>query len=153
MASLNAKQQRLIFILLLLSVTAIACILILRALNQNIVFFVTPSDINAGEIVAGQNIRLGGLVVEDSISKNDDNSVSFMITDGSHAMQIRYQGLLPDLFREGQGIVAQGRYTQDEFFDAEIILAKHDENYMPRELVDRLKENGQWQDNQGQTTP
>ncbi|MCH9852477.1 MAG: cytochrome c maturation protein CcmE [Alphaproteobacteria bacterium] len=146
---MSAKHQRLIFIAVLIAVVALASFLILRALNQNIVFFQTPSMLQENNIPFGKPIRLGGLVVTDSVQKSG-NRTDFIITDGIAQMMVRYQGLLPDLFREGQGVIAQGIYDDAEIFTATEILAKHDENYMPRELVESLKETGQWKESMGQ---
>ncbi len=140
---MSAKHQRLIFIAVLIAVVALASFLILRALNQNIVFFQTPSMLKENNISFGKPIRLGGLVQENSVQQIG-NVTEFIITDGIAEMMVRYQGLLPDLFREGQGVIAQGIYDDAEIFTATQILAKHDENYMPRELVESLKETGQW---------
>ena len=145
---MSAKHQRLIFITVLIAVVALASFLILRALNQNIVFFQTPSMLQENKIPFGKPIRLGGLVVDGSVQQSG-NRTDFIITDGIAQMMVRYQGLLPDLFREGQGVIAQGIYDNADIFTATEILAKHDENYMPRELVESLKETGQWKDSSG----
>ncbi len=142
---MRPHYQRLIFISILIAVIALASFLILRALNQNIVFFQTPSTLATSTIKKGAPIRLGGLVVEDTL-KREGQYAEFIISDGQAEMMINYEGLLPDLFREGQGIIAQGIYENNEQFTATQILAKHDENYIPRELVEALKENGQWQE-------
>ncbi len=141
----KAKQQRIIFIVILLSVVGFASFMILRALNQNIVFFLTPTLFHESETKPGQAIRLGGQVLAGSLHRSGQVS-DFTLSDGTHQVAIRYHGLLPDLFREGQGIIAQGVYQGVMPFQADSILAKHDENYIPRELVDTLKANGQWQE-------
>ena len=121
--------------------------LVLTAFNDNLVFFYSPSELRAKAIAADRRVRIGGLVEAQSLSRGTDGrSVSFRITDGANDVAVVYQGLLPDLFREGQGAVAEGKLRPDGVFAASSVLAKHDENYMPREVVDALKKSGHWQE-------
>lgn len=122
--------------------------LMLNALRDNIVFFYSPGELTS-QMKDGRQLRLGGLVEEGSV-QIDGLQARFVLTDGEGRTQIRFEGALPDLFREGQGIVADGRFQEDGEFVAESVLAKHDENYMPREVADRLKERGLWQEGAGQ---
>jgi cytochrome c-type biogenesis protein CcmE len=138
------KQQRLILILVVLLLSSGAAALVLTALQDEIAFFVSPSDIRAGAVDPGKRFRLGGLVVTGSIVRDRDGEVRFEVTDEAAEVPVIYRGLLPDLFREGQGIVAQGSIGPDGVFVASEVLAKHDENYMPREVADALKRSGHW---------
>ncbi len=111
------------------------------------VFFITPSDIaSLKDAQRSSRLRLGGLVKTGSVSQAADGTLSFTVTDGTQDMQVRYRGIIPSLFREGQGVVAEGMLEGADAFRAETILAKHDENYMPKEVVDALKKSGKWQD-------
>nr|MDQ2694193.1 cytochrome c maturation protein CcmE [Pseudomonadota bacterium] len=117
-----------------------AAALALSAFQKNLLFFYSPSQVAAGEAPVGYPFRIGGLVAEGSISRVPDTlKISFVLTDHGHSVAVHYQGILPDLFREGQGIVARGRLQPDGSFAAEEVLAKHDENYMPPEVADALK--------------
>ena len=139
----SRKQKRLALIAGLAVVVALATTLVLVALRDQIVFFYSPSDIMAREVAPGQPIRLGGLVKEDSwVREGQDNR--FVITDGAEDIAANYVGILPDLFREGQGVVAEGSLGPDGSFTATNVLAKHDENYFPKEVVEALKESGEW---------
>ncbi len=126
--------------------------LVLSALKDSIVFFNSPTDVLEKHVAQGTRIRLGGLVAPGSLVRGDNLTVQFQLTDGSHAVNVRYQGLLPDLFREGQGVVAEGALDQGGVFRADTVLAKHDENYMPREVADSLKKQGRWKDDYGKKT-
>lgn len=137
------KQKRLAIIAGLAVVLALATTLVLVALRDQIVFFYSPSDIVAREVEPGRAIRLGGLVKEGSWVR-DGQQNSFIVTDGKTDMAARYSGILPDLFREGQGVVAEGNLTPEGDFTATNVLAKHDENYIPKEVVDALKASGEW---------
>jgi cytochrome c-type biogenesis protein CcmE len=141
---LTRKQKRLAVIAGLGAVLAIAATLIFVALRDQIVFFYSPSEVKERAITAGTPIRLGGLVKEGTWTKNGESS-DFVVTDGQTEMTAHYVGLLPDLFREGQGVVIEGSITPAGTFAATNVLAKHDENYMPKELVDELKKRGEWQ--------
>lgn len=120
--------------------------LVLYALSDRIVFFSSPTDIVEKQIAAGTRLRLGGLVVNGSVMKGDDGHVRFDVTDGKTQIAVAYQGILPDLFREGQGVVAEGLVAPDMTFAADTVLAKHDERYMPPEVVEALKKAGRWQE-------
>ncbi|QQR35626.1 cytochrome c maturation protein CcmE [Devosia oryziradicis] len=145
----SRKQKRLAVIAGLAVVVALATTLVLVALRDQIVFFYSPSDVVAREVSAGTPIRLGGLVKEGSwVREGQDNS--FTVTDGATDIAARYTGILPDLFREGQGVVAEGSLGPDGSFVATNVLAKHDENYIPKEVVDALKASGEWRPEGGE---
>jgi cytochrome c-type biogenesis protein CcmE len=118
----------------------------LYALRDNIVFFMSPTEIAEKAVQPGARLRVGGLVKVDTLVKSANENVDFVVTDGSHDLRVSYQGLLPDLFREGQGVVAEGVLAAPGQLNADTILAKHDERYMPREVVDALKKQGRWQE-------
>jgi cytochrome c-type biogenesis protein CcmE len=140
------KQQRLILVVLAVLLLGGASGLVLFALSDSVAFFVTPSEIAAGKVDADKRFRLGGLVVDGSVERaGNDGVVRFRLSDQVSEVPVRYQGILPDLFREGQGIVAQGVLGEDGVFVASEVLAKHDENYMPPEVADALKQAGVWQ--------
>ena len=141
---MTRKQKRLAIIAGLGAVLAVAATIIFVALRDQIVFFYSPSEIHEKTIAAGTPIRLGGLVKQGTW-KRDGETSDFVVTDGQTEMATHYVGLLPDLFREGQGVVIEGSVTPAGTFAATNVLAKHDENYMPRELVDELKKRGEWQ--------
>jgi len=137
------RKKRLMIVLAILAGVGLTVTLALVALKQNINLFYTPSQIAAGEAPQGAKIRAGGLVKEGSVVRSEqDLSVRFVVTDGVAEVSIRYQGMLPDLFREGQGIVANGTLTSRESFEATEVLAKHDETYMPPEVQDALERAG-----------
>lgn len=140
---MTRKQKRLAVIAGLAVVIAIATGLVLTALRDQIVFFYSPSDVAAREVAAGQPIRLGGLVKEGTWTREGQNN-AFTITDGGSEIVAHYNGILPDLFREGQGVVAEGSLGPDGIFVAKSVLAKHDENYVPKEVVEALKAQGEW---------
>jgi len=139
------KKQRLYVVLGSLVLLGGAAALALTALDQNVAFFVTPSQVAAHEVPNARNFRIGGLVVAGSVERGGDGSVLFRLTDTKSEVPVHYAGVLPDLFREGQGIVAQGELDPDGTFRAREVLAKHDESYMPKEVVDSLKASGVWQ--------
>ena len=143
--AMTRKQKRLSVILGGLAFLGLAAGLVLVALNQKIVFFVTPSDLTSIEAQAGQRMRLGGLVKEGTVVRGEGTRVSFAVTDTLKDVSVTYDGILPDLFREGQGVVTEGLFNGDGQFVADTVLAKHDENYMPKEVADTLKEKGVWQ--------
>jgi len=137
-------------------VLALAVGLSLWAMKDNVTFFYSPSEATVEAVPTGQNIRLGGLVVTGSVQKSNDGSVVFAVTDNEGVAKVHFAGDLPDLFREGQGIVAQGHFGPDRVFVASQVLAKHDETYMPPEVAERLKETGEWRPDaavSGATTP
>ena len=139
------KRQRLILVVVALLLLGGSAALVLTALQDTIAFFVSPSELQAMEIDESKRLRIGGLVVEGSVEQHAGGRVEFALTDTAEEVQVTYMGVLPDLFREGQGIVAQGRMRADRVFEADEVLAKHDENYMPKEVADALKEQGYWQ--------
>lgn len=151
---MTRKQQRLGVLALGLAALAGATALVLVAFNDNLVFFFSPSELKAKGIAADRRVRIGGLVESHSVARAaDGRSISFRITDGAADVAVVYQGLLPDLFREGQGAVAEGKIRPDGVFAASSVLAKHDENYMPREVVDALKKSGHWQEGGAAAAP
>ncbi|AWN37780.1 cytochrome c maturation protein CcmE [Methylobacterium radiodurans] len=139
------KRRRLLLIGSCGAVLALAVGLILTAMSGSIVFFRTPSEIGLQGVAAGSRLRLGGLVQEGSIRRGPDQTVDFAVTDTKASVPVRYKGLLPDLFREGQGVVAEGVLQPGGMFRADTVLAKHDETYMPREVAGALKAQGHWQ--------
>jgi len=143
------KQQRMILMVVAVLLLGGATALVMAALSDSVAFFATPSDIAEGKVDKGKHFRIGGLVVDGSVSRGDDGIVAFALTDQANEVKVSYQGILPDLFREGQGIVAQGRIGEDGTFVAAEVLAKHDENYMPAEVAESLKQAGMWNDGEG----
>ncbi|WP_196259348.1 cytochrome c maturation protein CcmE [Pelagibacterium limicola] len=141
---MTRKQKRLSVIAGLGVVLALAATLIFTALRDQIVFFYSPSEIAERGIEPGLPIRIGGLVLEGSWQQDGEANV-FVVHDGETQMTARYSGILPDLFREGQGVVAEGAVQGDGTFLASSVLARHDENYMPREVADTLRQQGVWQ--------
>ena len=142
---MTRKQRRLYFVLLGLAALGAAVALVLTAISDSLVYFYSPTDIVSQRIPEGRRMRIGGLVEEGSVKK-DGKLVSFMITDITNTVPVSYSGILPDLFREGQGVVVEGRIEKDKQFHASEVLAKHDEKYMPKEVADALKKSGQWND-------
>jgi cytochrome c-type biogenesis protein CcmE len=142
---MTRKKRRFLLIATGLAVCGVAAGLTLTALSSRIVFFHSPAEIEAQNVQPGTRFRLGGLVAEGSIERGTDARVSFVVTDGAAQRTVTYAGILPDLFREGQGVVAEGQLGTDGTFIADNVLAKHDENYMPREVADALKKQGHWQ--------
>jgi cytochrome c-type biogenesis protein CcmE len=149
---MTRRQRRLVLIGSGLGVLALAVGLMLYAFSGSIVFFNSPSDVLERHAAAGTRIRLGGLVKEGSVTRGDHLMVRFAVTDGNHDIPVVYQGILPDLFREGQGIITEGALDGSGVFKADSVLAKHDEKYMPKEVADALKKQGRWQEGSG-TTP
>ena len=143
---MTRKQKRLTWIGLLLVGLAAAVGLILVAMQDSIVFFHTPSDITEKHVPVGQRIRLGGLVEKGSVKRGQGTRVEFKVTDTLKTIDVVYDGILPDLFREGQGVIAEGTLAGPGSFKAETVLAKHDEKYMPPEVAKALKEKGVWRD-------
>ena len=143
---MKPKSQRLIILFFFLTLLGLSTFLVLKSLEDNIVYFYSPTDINkkilSDEIDLSKRIRIGGLVKENSILK-EGKKISFKVYDGIDEILVTYNGILPDLFREEQGIVALGK-IENKNFSAIEILAKHDENYMPKEVSDMLKKNGKW---------
>jgi len=143
---MTRKQRRLALIGVALGVLSLAVALVLVALKDSIVFFNSPTDVVENHVKPGVRIRVGGLVKEGSVQREDNLAVRFEVTDGRSTVRVAYQGLLPDLFREGQGIVAEGALDGIGTFRADSVLAKHDETYMPKEVADALKKQGHWKD-------
>jgi cytochrome c-type biogenesis protein CcmE len=143
------KGRRLTLIGVALCIVAFAAGLALYALRDSIVFFYGPSELAQKDVQAGARLRIGGLVKAGSLVKSDSEKISFVITDNVRDVAVTYQGPVPDLFREGQGVVAEGVLEAPGKFRADTILAKHDERYMPREVVDALKKQGRWQESGG----
>jgi cytochrome c-type biogenesis protein CcmE len=142
---MTPKRKRLYLLLGSLGVLGIAAALVLSALNDNLVFFYSPSQVAEKHVAPERRFRLGGLVEAGSVRKNGQE-VRFTVTDTHRSVQVVYRGLLPDLFREGQGVVAEGALGTDGVFVAREVLAKHDENYMPPEVAKAIKEAGQWRE-------
>jgi cytochrome c-type biogenesis protein CcmE len=142
---MTRKQRRGVLIGTAVGVLSVAVFLVLFALKDTIVFFHTPKEVMERQVPAGKRIRLGGLVAEASVKRGQGETVDFAITDTVKTIPVRYKGILPDLFREGQGVVAEGALDTSGHFLADTVLAKHDENYMPPEVAKSLKEQGLWQ--------
>ncbi len=140
------KRQRLVLVGLALLLLASASALVLTALGESVAFFVTPSEIATGKAEPGRRLRIGGLVAEGSVERLADGTVRFRVTDTAQEVEVVYRGLLPDLFREGQGVVVLGTLTPEGIFRADEVLAKHDERYMPKEVADALKQAGYWEE-------
>ena len=146
---MTRKQRRLTIIGGSLAVLALAAALVLNAMRDLIVFFSTPSTIAEKHIQPGKRFRLGGLVQPGSLVRGEDLDVTFQVSDTSASLPVSYKGILPDLFREGQGVVAEGALDASGVFRADTVLAKHDENYMPKDVADALKKQGHWKDEYG----
>ena len=141
---MTRKQKRLAGIGAIGAVIAAAVLLVTTALRDEIVFFYDPTDVvENAKVKPGQNFRLGGLVADESVNKQD-TVVEFIVTDGQNSIDVKYDGLLPDLFREGQGVIAEGQLNDSGTFLATNVLAKHDENYIPKELEGVMKDKGVW---------
>ena len=125
------------------AVLVLAATLTFAGLRDSVVYFVAPSELSE-KAEPGQRVRLGGLVVEGTVRRDADGATRFFVTDGAAQVEVRYDDILPDLFREGQGVVAEGTWAPGQAFEAERVLARHDENYMPREVAEALKERGEW---------
>jgi cytochrome c-type biogenesis protein CcmE len=145
--AMTRKQQRGALIGAGLGALGLAAGLVLYALSDTITFFYTPTDVVEKGVQPGTRFRLGGLVADGSIVRGQGKTVSFKVTDTAGTLPVTYVGILPDLFREGQGVIAEGMLDTSGSFKADTVLAKHDENYMPREVSDALKERGVWKQN------
>ena len=143
---MTRKQRRMVLIGSALGVLVIAAALVLNAMRGSIVFFNSPTDVVEKGAKPGERIRLGGLVKEGSVTRGENLAVRFEVTDGRNSIKVAYQGLLPDLFREGQGVVTEGTLESGGTFKADSVLAKHDETYMPKEVADALKKQGHWKE-------
>ena len=148
---MTRKQRRLVLIGTSFCVLAVAAGLILSAMRDSIVFFTSPTDVVEKHNPPGARLRIGGLVKPGSVVRGDNLQVRFAITDGKTDIPAHYQGIVPDLFREGQGVVAEGKLESASMVIADTVLAKHDERYMPREVVDALKKTGRGQEGEAQS--
>ncbi len=138
---MKKRYRRAILVALVLAGVGIAVTLMLRAFDENILYFYTPQQVVAGDAPSGRRFRLGGLVTPGSIEREPGSlKVSFLVTDNQNTLSVEYEGVLPDLFRDGQGVIAHGTMDDNGIFVADEVLAKHDENYMPPEVADALKE-------------
>ena len=154
---MTRKQRRFAFLAGGLVILGIAAALVLFALRDTIVFFYGPGEalarLDDGQLRAGQRVRLGGLVEGGSVEKPSGGPIVFVITDGTSNVKVTFDDILPDLFREGQGVVAQGTFGEDRVFIADEVLAKHDEKYMPPEVADALKKSGRWKEGEAGGPP
>lgn len=147
---MRARTQRLIMVGVAAVVLAGAVALALVALRDAIVLFYSPSEVAESQPAIGERIRIGGLVEEGSVQLPDTGGARFTVTDGAATIRVTYDGSLPDLFREGQGVVAEGAFVETGLFEASTVLAKHDETYMPPEVAEALRESGVWQGETGE---
>ena len=150
---MTRRGRRLVLIAAALAVVGGAAGLALYALSDSIVFFYSPSEVVDKALAPGARLRVGGLVKTGSVVKSAGETVAFVVTDGAHDLNVSYQGLLPDLFRDGQGVVAEGVLVASNEMRADTILAKHDERYMPREVVEALKKEGRWREGEDVAKP
>ena len=149
---MKPRHKRFAMIAAGLAAVGIAALLVLNAFRSNLVFFFTPTQVVQGEAPIGTNFRIGGLVEKGSIKRESDGlTVNFVVTDTAKSMKVTFTGILPDLFKEGKGVVAQGKLGSDGIFHADQVLAKHDENYMPPEAVEALKRAGKLNEQTGKT--
>ena len=140
---MSPRKKRILVVCMMIAGISVAALLILTAFEKNLMYFYSPTEIINGEAPQSRSFRIGGLVVSDTVIRNpDDLKVSFVLTDTVHEIKVIYDGILPDLFREGQGIVANGKLQSKNVFVADEVLAKHDENYMPPEVADALEKAG-----------
>jgi cytochrome c-type biogenesis protein CcmE len=151
---MTRKQKRLAVIAGGMSFILVAVLLVMFAFSQSVAYFYMPGDLAKTPVAPGTRIRLGGLVGEGSVMRGEGSVVRFAVTDPSgQIVNVRYQGILPDLFREGQGVVTEGAFeTGSTVFTADTVLAKHDETYMPKEVADKLKAQGLWEEGKGPTS-
>jgi cytochrome c-type biogenesis protein CcmE len=140
------KRRRLYFAAALVLAGVVGAVGVVTALKKNILYFYSPSDLKADHVPPGVNFRIGGLVQRGSLKRGPGAMVHFLVTDGRATVRVAYDGVLPDLFREGQGVVASGALDASGLFTASEVLAKHDERYMPPEVVDALKRAGRWKE-------
>jgi cytochrome c-type biogenesis protein CcmE len=147
---MKPKRRRLVIIVAGLSFLGLATGLVLAAFDEGVTYFYSPSDLVEKQVPQGRMLRIGGLVEEDSLVRGEGLTVRFRVTDLAESVSVQYSGILPDLFREGQGVVAVGKLEQDGVFTASEVLAKHDETYMPPEAADALKRAGQRTGSDGQ---
>jgi len=138
---MTPRHRRMALIAVVLGGVVVSAALAMRAFEQNLLYFFSPTQIATGEAPAERTFRLGGMVLDGSVEREPGSlTVSFVVTDYAHSIPVRYTGVLPDLFQEGQGVVARGRVEGDGHFAAEEVLAKHDENYMPPEVAEALEQ-------------
>jgi cytochrome c-type biogenesis protein CcmE len=149
---MTRKQRRLGLIVVCIGILGVAVGLVLFAVRGSIVFFNSPTDLVEKHVAPGTRVRVGGLVVPGSIVKGQNLVVHFQVTDGNKAITVNYQGILPDLFKEGQGVVTEGVLDPGGTFRADTVLAKHDERYMPREVAEALKKEGHWKEGSANNT-
>lgn len=142
---MTRKQRRSVLIVMGLVVLGAATAMVLTAMQSKITFFYSPSDVAEKSVGPGERFRLGGLVEEGTVKRGESTAIRFAVTDTARSLQVTYSGILPDLFREGQGVVAEGTLDANGVFRADTVLARHDENYMPKEVADALKRQGVWQ--------
>ncbi len=150
---MTRRQRRFALIAGSLAVLAAAVGLVLYALNDSIVFFHSPTELAEKKVPPGTRLRIGGLVAPGTVAKGENLAVRFEVTDGNKTIAVVYAGVLPDLFREGQGVIAEGALDRAGLFRADTVLAKHDERYMPREVADALKKQGHWQSDYANKQP
>jgi cytochrome c-type biogenesis protein CcmE len=143
---MTQKRQRLLLLIFGMAALGGATALVLTAFRSNLVFFYSPSELRAQAAGFDRRVRIGGLVEENSLARDPDGGTVFRVTDGKTDLSVVYHGVLPDLFRPGQGVVVEGRLRPNGVFAAAEVLAKHDERYMPREVVEALKKTGHWRD-------
>jgi cytochrome c-type biogenesis protein CcmE len=143
---MTRKKRRAILIVAGLAMVGLASTLVLSALRTQVTFFMSPAEVAKNNPKPGTRFRLGGLVAEGSFHRGADAASTFVVTDGAASLPVTYQGILPDLFREGQGVVAEGQLNAQGVFTADTVLAKHDEKYMPPEVAAALKKSGRWQE-------
>jgi cytochrome c-type biogenesis protein CcmE len=149
---MKPRHKRFAMIAAGLGALGLAAVLVLNAFRSNLVFFFTPTQVVQGEAPVNTNFRIGGLVEKGSIQRQSDGlTVNFVVTDTAKSMKVSYTGILPDLFKEGKGVVAQGKLGSDGIFHADQVLAKHDENYMPPEAAEALKKAGKLNEQTGKT--
>lgn len=151
---MTPRKKRIVIVCSILAGMAFAAALILTAFEKNLLYFYSPTQVINGEAPTERAFRIGGLVLKDSVERNSESLlVSFILTDTVNQIKVTYEGILPDLFREGQGIVANGKLEADNIFKAEEVLAKHDENYMPPEVAKALEDAGVTTDHKYNKTP
>jgi cytochrome c-type biogenesis protein CcmE len=150
---MTRKKRRAVVIVVGLALIGLASALVLGALKTQVTFFMSPSDVEKNKPAPGTRFRLGGLVQTGTFHQQADAVSAFSLTDNAAALPVTYRGILPDLFREGQGVVAEGKIGADGVFVADTVLAKHDEKYMPPEVAAALKKSGRWQEQGGQQKP
>ncbi|WP_299375720.1 cytochrome c maturation protein CcmE [uncultured Kiloniella sp.] len=150
---MTRKSRRMYVLVVAIALLASATALVLTALDDNITYFYSPSDLKTKQVTVGRALRLGGLVEDGTFEKLDGGlKVKFSITDGAETVAVTYEGILPDLFREGQGVITEGSLNEKGEFVAHEVLAKHDENYMPAEVIEALKASGEWRGDEEQIT-